>query len=206
MWSVTNYFLLNLTMVDILMATLNCIFSFVYMRDRYIGLLDDINHFHGVHYYFSFRVWYFGSIFCSLTQFISLSTVPASVFTMLAITLDRRRAIMTPLAPKTSKLMAVVSLVIIWTLCTVMALPPTIYSSTLIINPQARQVETRNDPSPWSILEISQIFKIDYGPTTNNIINLVQPYINFCCRPSDHASVCIVIWPDGPQGYSQIDF
>ena len=34
MWSVTNYFLLNLTMADILMASLNCIFSFVYMRDR----------------------------------------------------------------------------------------------------------------------------------------------------------------------------
>ena len=34
MWSVTNYYLLNLTMADILMATLNCIFSFIYMRDR----------------------------------------------------------------------------------------------------------------------------------------------------------------------------
>ena len=34
MWSVTNFFLINLTMADILMATLNCIFSFIYMRDR----------------------------------------------------------------------------------------------------------------------------------------------------------------------------
>ena len=35
MWSVTNYYLLNLTMADIMMATLNCIFSFIFMRDRY---------------------------------------------------------------------------------------------------------------------------------------------------------------------------
>ena len=34
MWSVTNYFLLNLTLSDILMATLNTTFSFIYMRDR----------------------------------------------------------------------------------------------------------------------------------------------------------------------------
>ena len=34
MWSVTNYFLLNLAVADILMATFNCIFSFIYMRDR----------------------------------------------------------------------------------------------------------------------------------------------------------------------------
>ena len=40
MWSVTNYFLLNLTFADILMATLNCIFSFIYMRDRYIWNSD----------------------------------------------------------------------------------------------------------------------------------------------------------------------
>ena len=35
MWSVTNYFLLNLTLSDILMATLNTTFSFIYMKDRW---------------------------------------------------------------------------------------------------------------------------------------------------------------------------
>ena len=34
MWSVTNYFLLNLTLADLLMATFNCTVSFIYMRDR----------------------------------------------------------------------------------------------------------------------------------------------------------------------------
>ena len=34
MWSVTNYFLLNLTISDIMMATLNTPVSFIYMRDR----------------------------------------------------------------------------------------------------------------------------------------------------------------------------
>ena len=36
MWSVTNYFLFNLTLADLMMATLNCLPSFIFMRDRYI--------------------------------------------------------------------------------------------------------------------------------------------------------------------------
>ena len=39
MWSVTNYFLLNLTLADVMMATFNTIFSFIYMRDRFQKLL-----------------------------------------------------------------------------------------------------------------------------------------------------------------------
>ena len=38
MWSVTNYFLLNLTLADVMMATFNTIFSFIYMRDRFYFL------------------------------------------------------------------------------------------------------------------------------------------------------------------------
>ena len=47
MWSVTNYFLLNLTIADVMMATLNTIFSFIYMRDRFAsdwGFGDDHPH------------------------------------------------------------------------------------------------------------------------------------------------------------------
>ena len=40
MWSVTNYFLLNLTISDIMMATLNTPVSFMYMRDRCEGEKD----------------------------------------------------------------------------------------------------------------------------------------------------------------------
>jgi len=112
MWSVTNYFLLNLAVADILMATFNCIFSFIYMRDR---------------------EWHYGSFYCSLNQFISLCSVPSSVFTMLAITLDRRRAIMSPLHPRTTRLMVLVTLVIIWSISSIIALPPSVNASTLII-------------------------------------------------------------------------
>ena len=49
------------------------------------------------------RNWHYGEFYCSMNQFISLCSVPSSVFTMLAITLDRRRAIMSPLHPRWTK-------------------------------------------------------------------------------------------------------
>ena len=129
MWSVTNYFLLNLTLADILMATLNCIFSFIYMRDRSIFLqIQNLSQLRMV----LNRNWHFGSVYCNINQFISYSTVPASVFTMLAITLDRRRAIMNPLSTKISKLVVITVLIMIWSLCTTIALPPTIYSTMVV--------------------------------------------------------------------------
>ena len=39
----------------------------------------------------------------SKKRFINLVQVPASVFTMLAITLERRRAVMTPLTSRTNR-------------------------------------------------------------------------------------------------------
>ena len=35
MWTITNYFLFNLTLSDLLMATFNMIPSFIFMRDRW---------------------------------------------------------------------------------------------------------------------------------------------------------------------------
>ena len=40
MWSVTNYFLVNLTLADLMMSILNCIPSFIFMRDRYYILFS----------------------------------------------------------------------------------------------------------------------------------------------------------------------
>ena len=47
MWTVTNYFLVNLSISDLLLAVLNCVFNFVYMlnndwRKRITWLCDDI--------------------------------------------------------------------------------------------------------------------------------------------------------------------
>ena len=68
MWTVTNYFLLSLTISDLLISTINCIPSFIFMRDR---------------------VWLYGGLYCKINNFVSYMTVSSSVFTLLAISNDR---------------------------------------------------------------------------------------------------------------------
>lgn len=68
MRTVTNYFLVNLAVADALNSVLNTLFSFVYM------LYND---------------WVFGRGYCKFTQFIVNCTISASVFTFMAIALDR---------------------------------------------------------------------------------------------------------------------
>lgn len=68
MRTVTNYFIVNLSVADIMVSTLNVIFNFVYMLDGH---------------------WPFGDAYCKISNFISILSVAASVFTLMAISLDR---------------------------------------------------------------------------------------------------------------------
>lgn len=68
MRTVTNYFLLNLSIADLLMSSLNCVFNFIFM------LNSD---------------WPFGSIYCTINNFVANVTVSTSVFTLVAISFDR---------------------------------------------------------------------------------------------------------------------
>jgi len=68
MRTVTNYFLVNLAVADALITVFNTMFNFVFM------LYSD---------------WPFGRLYCKFTQFVSPCTMAASVFTFVAIAVDR---------------------------------------------------------------------------------------------------------------------
>lgn len=68
MRTATNYFLLNLSIADLLMSSLNCMFNFIFM------LNSD---------------WPFGTIYCTINNFMANVTVSTSVFTLVAISFDR---------------------------------------------------------------------------------------------------------------------
>ena len=60
------------------------------------------------------RYWIFGSVYCTLNNFVSYLSVSCSVFTLLAISADRRRAIVRPLAPRTGRAAVLLVLATIW--------------------------------------------------------------------------------------------
>ncbi|KAH8247549.1 hypothetical protein KR038_006153 [Drosophila bunnanda] len=110
MRTVTNYFLLNLSIADLLMSSLNCVFNFIFM------LNSD---------------WPFGSIYCTINNFVANVTVSTSVFTLVAISFDRYIAIVHPLKRRTSRRKVRFILVLIWVLSCVLSAPCLLYSSIM---------------------------------------------------------------------------
>ena len=124
MRSRTNIFLVNLSIADLGMAIFNCVPSFIFMRDRLVTffLLFSTN---------NCREWVFGSFLCSFCQFTSYLTISLSVFTLLGITMERYKAIMKPLAPRSSQMTFLSCLVIIWGVSAFISLPPAIFSKLI---------------------------------------------------------------------------
>lgn len=68
MRTVTNFFLVNLTIADLATATFNAIFNFVFMLNSH---------------------WPFGHVYCVINNFIANLTIASSVFTITATSIDR---------------------------------------------------------------------------------------------------------------------
>ncbi|XP_057370382.1 tachykinin-like peptides receptor 86C [Daphnia carinata] len=110
MKTVTNYFLVNLSLADLTMTLFNCIFNFTFMLN---------NH------------WPFGGFYCTVNNFVANVTVAASVFTLVAISFDRYIAIVYPLRPRMSKSTARIAISLIWCASCVLAIPCLLYSQTI---------------------------------------------------------------------------
>nr|BAO01084.1 neuropeptide GPCR A34 [Nilaparvata lugens] len=110
MRTVTNYFLVNLSVSDLMMSLLNCVFNFIFMLNSH---------------------WPFGSVYCTINNFVANVTVAASVFTLVAITLDRYMAIMRPLRHRMSRRRARLLIAVVWASSCLLALPCLRYSQTM---------------------------------------------------------------------------
>ncbi|XP_013772923.1 tachykinin-like peptides receptor 99D [Limulus polyphemus] len=110
MRTVTNYFLVNLSLADTMVSTLNVIFNFTYM------LNTD---------------WPFGWAYCKISNFIAIVSVSASVFTLMAISIDRYMAIMHPLKPRMSRMTTLIITLCIWVAGSLLSLPNLLYSTTI---------------------------------------------------------------------------
>lgn len=109
MRTITNYFLLNLSVADLLMSSLNGTFNFVSMLNA---------------------DWPFGALYCSVNNFMAYATVATSVFTLVAISFDRYVAIVRPLHRRNSRKKVRCFLTSIWLLSAALSSPGLIYSAT----------------------------------------------------------------------------
>ncbi|XP_052055503.1 neuropeptide FF receptor 2 [Apodemus sylvaticus] len=105
MHTVTNFFILNLAISDLLVG----IFCMP------ITLLDNI-----------IAGWPFGSSMCKISGLVQGISVAASVFTLVAIAVDRFRCVVYPFKPKLTVKTAFVMIVIIWSLAITIMTPSAI--------------------------------------------------------------------------------
>lgn len=106
--TVTNYFIVNLAISDILMAVI-CI-PFTFIANLLIGY------------------WPFGAAMCPLVHYLQVVTVLLSAFTLVAISLDRFVAIICPLRQKLTARQACVVIIAIWVLSLLVPLPVAVLS------------------------------------------------------------------------------
>ncbi|XP_060782299.1 substance-K receptor isoform X2 [Neoarius graeffei] len=111
MRTVTNYFIVNLAFSDASMATFNTVFNFVY------ALHND---------------WYFGLGYCKFQNFIPITAVFSSIYSMAAIAVDRYMAIIHPLRSRLSSTTTRVVIGVIWAVAFSLAFPQCFYSSTKV--------------------------------------------------------------------------
>ncbi|KAI1292006.1 Tachykinin-like peptides receptor 86C [Halotydeus destructor] len=110
MRTVTNYFLLNLAIADLMMAAMNASFNYVFMLHSH---------------------WPFGATYCSVNNFIAHLTVFSSVFTITAMSVDRYVAIVKPLRPRMSRKTGIIIISIIWFAGCLVSLPVLLVSTTV---------------------------------------------------------------------------
>lgn len=103
MRTVTNMFIMNLAIGDILMACL-CI-PFTFVSNLLLGY------------------WPFGGVMCVLVTYAQCVTVFISAYTLIAISVDRYTAIVYPLRPRMTKLRSKLIIALVWIVALVTPLP-----------------------------------------------------------------------------------
>ncbi|VEN54689.1 unnamed protein product, partial [Callosobruchus maculatus] len=109
MRTVTNYFLLNLSIADAMVSTFNVTFNFVYML---------------------YAHWPFGELYCKIVQFVAILSICASVFSLMAISIDRYMAIIKPLQPRMGRKLTLLVALGTWLTGILMGIPYLLYFKT----------------------------------------------------------------------------
>ncbi|XP_013200178.2 RYamide receptor [Amyelois transitella] len=175
MKTVTNYFIVNLAVGDILM-TLFCVpFSFVSML--------------------VLRYWPFGAVMCKVVNYSQAVSVMVSAYTLLAISIDRYMAIMRPLRPRLGKAAAKLVVAGVWGGALATAAPIPIVSQIQRPTEWHRFCEADICLEQWERAEQSEQYTCALLA-----LQFVLPLSALVCT---YARIAHVVWGGRPPGEAQ---
>uniref|UniRef100_A0A1B6DRF1 G-protein coupled receptors family 1 profile domain-containing protein n=1 Tax=Clastoptera arizonana TaxID=38151 RepID=A0A1B6DRF1_9HEMI len=175
MQTVTNFFIVNLAMGDLLMTVFCVPFSTIYIL--VLGF------------------WPFGIIMCRAVSFCQAVSVFVSAYTLVAISFDRYIAIMWPLKPRMSKRQAKVIILGVWTVASLIASP--ILFVTVLIQPEVAPWFIKCDKviciENWE----------EYGSLYSGMLMVLQYGIPLLVLLTTYTSIAIVVWGKRPPGEAE---
>ncbi|CAL4061089.1 unnamed protein product, partial [Meganyctiphanes norvegica] len=171
MRTVTNYFIANLAAGDLSMALFCVPFSF------FSTLI--------------LKYWPFGVIMCITVNYLQAVSVFVSAYSLVAISFDRYRAIVSPLRPRMSRFHAKVIILVIWILSVLTTLPVAIFS--VLIQPPENFYEEFNRwvcTEDWGMSPVMQEVRAAYSLT----LMLLQYLLPLVVLFFTYGRIGLVVW------------
>ncbi|KAI3362493.1 hypothetical protein L3Q82_012782, partial [Scortum barcoo] len=163
MRTVTNYFLVNLAVAEAAMSAFNTVINFAY----------------AVH-----NEWYFGLVYCRFHNFFPIAAIfAASIYSMMAIALDRYMAIIHPLQQRLTSTETRVVIGVIWVLALLLAFPQYYYSSTAVL--PGRTVCYIDWPE-YSTVDFKKIYFV--------CVTLLIYFLPLCIMGCAYTTVGVSLW------------
>ncbi|XP_068083241.1 RYamide receptor [Anabrus simplex] len=176
MQNVTNCFIANLALADIVIGLFSIPFQFQ------AALLQR---------------WNLPYFMCAFCPFVQVLSVNVSIFTLTAIAVDRHRAILNPLSARPSKLRAKICIAAIWCVATSLALPKAAALRVILVNDT---INGRADEKPFCM---NVHFSDEAMMWYHFILVFVQYLTPLCIISYVYARMALRLWGSKAPGNAQ---
>jgi len=190
MQSVTNFFIANLALADVIIGLFAIPFQFQ------AALLQR---------------WNLPSFLCPFCPFFQNLSVNASIFTLTAIAVDRYKAIMYPLKSHASKSRTKGVIVVIWIVSTILAVPMVILYRVYDVNHDLENFPgyfAPQAPDMYQCLpypEVPSVTTVTFFKWYKNSLCLLQYFIPLVIISGAYIRMAVALWSSRTPGAAQLD-
>ncbi|XP_060526691.1 RYamide receptor-like [Cylas formicarius] len=173
MKTVTNYFIMNLAVGDMLITLLCVPFTVVALLDQY---------------------WSFGTFMCPLVSYVTSLSVFVSAYTLVAISIDKYMLIMWPLKPRISKRSATAIIGLVWLIAGTTVLPTGTFSRLVQPTGENNSRTIYHKCDKYLCQEDFSSVGLEYHSLYTTVLMVLQYIIPCVVLLFTYVSIAVVVW------------